>query len=734
MNKQDLSNLINRSEEKLQALATIQYEGLPNQVNELKRIFKEFKDGGNKLLSGNDILQIGIVGQVKAGKSSFLNSLFFNGEDILPKASTPMTAGLTVIEYSDENVFEIEYFTYEDWEIFDQQNRDYELIAAECRSKDPDNQFIQKQIDSLTTDSQRSAHEMIQSCTSKAKAKIGAKNDITPFKGLNELQNVLEKYVGASGEYTSVVKSLYIKMQDDRLKGLRIVDTPGVNDPVVSREDRTRSFLRTCHGVFLLSASSDFLGTGDIQFLNTRIGSQGIGTVVLLASKFDSVLQDLGAERVMKGEQPQDLGEVQKSQIRKFKGRLRELSSSIDEKLRGNIPLDATAGIGFSIAHKDPSQWDDVERTVVSQMKRYYPDYFSTEEDLKETFLELANMTSIKEDYLDKVFLENKESILQEKITGYFSKNREEISSELSRILDAYSNKRNLLQKASIDEIEKQKKNQKSLFENLKGQFNHLFTDFSRALQERVKSMKNNIRFQMLSSIPTEETEGTICVKGVLWGHNNEEIPYQQVDCTTLKENMKKAVITYIDSWNEQWKKMFDEAKSNLQDKLLAAITSFEKDNYSFDDLYYRNLLDNVLSEIRTYKELPIYEMIKTHTRKAEDYSKNQFVLPDVKDEKLQSACETVRKSFATHLELMIKNFRAMEDALVEDIHTEVQNQLDSVQPIINQLQTDFASKLEKEGEAYLENLEKELSEKTSAMKKIDNIIDNLKAMSNLYK
>ena len=114
MNKQDLSNLINRSEEKLQALATIQYEGLPNQVNELKRIFKEFKDGGNKLLSGNDILQIGIVGQVKAGKSSFLNSLFFNGEDILPKASTPMTAGLTVIEYSDENVFEIEYFTYED--------------------------------------------------------------------------------------------------------------------------------------------------------------------------------------------------------------------------------------------------------------------------------------------------------------------------------------------------------------------------------------------------------------------------------------------------------------------------------------------------------------------------------------------------------------------------------------------------------------------------------------------
>ena len=34
-------------------------------------------------------------------------------------------------------------------------------------------------------------------------------------------------------KYTSVVKSL-IKMNGIRLQGLRIVDTPGVNDPVIS--------------------------------------------------------------------------------------------------------------------------------------------------------------------------------------------------------------------------------------------------------------------------------------------------------------------------------------------------------------------------------------------------------------------------------------------------------------------------------------------------------------------
>ncbi|WP_411015822.1 dynamin family protein, partial [Salmonella sp. ZJQZ20_0076] len=43
----------------------------------------------------NRILRFGFVGQIKRGKSSFLNSLLFDGESVLPKAATPMTAALT---------------------------------------------------------------------------------------------------------------------------------------------------------------------------------------------------------------------------------------------------------------------------------------------------------------------------------------------------------------------------------------------------------------------------------------------------------------------------------------------------------------------------------------------------------------------------------------------------------------------------------------------------------------
>ncbi|MBO5844686.1 MAG: hypothetical protein J6Q96_07440 [Bacteroidales bacterium] len=51
-------------------------------IAKLKERVSEIQDTGKKLIQDNNILKIGVVGQVKAGKSSFLNSLIFNGEDV----------------------------------------------------------------------------------------------------------------------------------------------------------------------------------------------------------------------------------------------------------------------------------------------------------------------------------------------------------------------------------------------------------------------------------------------------------------------------------------------------------------------------------------------------------------------------------------------------------------------------------------------------------------------------
>ena len=738
MDREQLIKLIRASETQLDELKSIDYEGLKERITELESVFKEFKEGGESLLSSNDVLQIGIVGQVKAGKSSFLNSLFFNGEDVLPKASTPMTAGLTIIEYAEKNRFEVEYFNEKDWEIFVNQDEDYKNREQEIRAKNPGapESIIKKEIENRTSEKIRSAHEMVSSCGPKAKQKIGQKNDEKEFYDLEDLQHVLEQYVGANGEYTSVVKSLYIKMKDERLNGLRIVDTPGVNDPVVSRENRTRTFLHACHGVFLLSASTDFLGSGDISFLNTRIGGSGIGTVVLLASKFDSVLQDIGAEREMKHEERGDLVDTVEMQTKKFKRRLRELSDTIDEKLRGRIKLDTTAGIGYSIAHKPAAKWDDIEKQVVQQMKRYYPDYFSTEADVKTYFEGLANMADIKEKYLDGVFLDNKDAIISEKIKEFFSQNRQEISASIDQLLNEFKNRQEQLNETTIAEIRKQKEMQGRLFDGLNSTFVGIFNNFSRNIQNEVKHIANNVRFQEIRTIPTEETSAPVTHKGWLWGHNTSDKRFEQVNTNALQMQIEEVIESYGRSWNEAWMALFADARKEMSEKLNNAISNFEKQvmNSSFKDAYYRQLIDKVLDELRDSKELAIGDIISEYQRQGDDIANQQFYPSGTDDLKEEQVPSYLARSLREHNADLIQSFRILADSIKEDVKKEVNKNLQQAIRLIDKMKTDFATNLKQEGKAYLDSLEKDMAEKTVVLQKIEHIIKCVSELATLYK
>ena len=71
------------------------------------------------------LLKIGIVGAVKAGKSSLLNSLFFDGKDILPKAATPMTAALTELSYGEKCEITVDFFTDEDVQALKDKSEAY---------------------------------------------------------------------------------------------------------------------------------------------------------------------------------------------------------------------------------------------------------------------------------------------------------------------------------------------------------------------------------------------------------------------------------------------------------------------------------------------------------------------------------------------------------------------------------------------------------------------------------
>lgn len=53
----------------------------------------------------------------------------------------------------------------------------------------------------------------------------------------------------------------------EALRDICIIDTPGMNDPVQSREERTVELLKTCDVVFIVSPAGQFLNAQDIEVM-----------------------------------------------------------------------------------------------------------------------------------------------------------------------------------------------------------------------------------------------------------------------------------------------------------------------------------------------------------------------------------------------------------------------------------------------------------------------------------
>ena len=131
-------------EELINKLKNSNYVELLDKVilGDIENSFNNYLENYKRLESEDKILTIGIVGQVKAGKSSFLNALFFNSSDILPKAATPMTAALTKIRYSENISAKVHFFSKSDFETIENGAKDCK--KAMIRERDKLNEELKK--------------------------------------------------------------------------------------------------------------------------------------------------------------------------------------------------------------------------------------------------------------------------------------------------------------------------------------------------------------------------------------------------------------------------------------------------------------------------------------------------------------------------------------------------------------------------------------------------------------
>lgn len=593
--KDNFTEVFNGLAADLDAVGQTNIDSVKDAVSKLRAVLDEKRKGAEENVEGNNVLKIGVVGQVKAGKSSFLNSLFFNGENVLPRASTPMTAGLTVLEYGEENSFDVEYYNEAEWNTFCAKNREYEEALAnfknEMRQQNPsitDDVAEQNALNSID-DVLKSAHELVEGCGAAAKGKIRPKSLIEsqPFAGVEGLQDTLEKYVGAHGAFTSVVKSLTIKMNHEGLRNLRIVDTPGVNDPVVSRERRTREFLRSCHGVFFLSYSGHFFDATDQVFLSERIGGEGIGAVVMIASKFDAVLQQVGLD--FKDDIQGAMAHCERMLRKQFTTNMGATSFS------GPTPaLTFSSGIGFSIAQKPQERWDAVEANVVSQMKRFFPSFFSTPDDVKMAFNELAQIDSIREKYVIGTFASKKDEILAQKLNDFFATSTTQIAKEADKGIKNVEEFLTSLRSEDIESLNKQKEDVAKVKKAIESKINKLDR-----LDVKLDTAIKSVMVGCPLSSPRLSTRDRNCVKftrlSTFWERNKDfYVSYQLPDVQAAISSVETQLKAFEENVRKQWKQQVDELKKFIVDSLKESVQSAEESERSVDGASLMNVIDDV--------------------------------------------------------------------------------------------------------------------------------------------
>ena len=399
-----------------------------NEISNVLRLKEALQQDIQRFEQEQQTLNIAIMGQVKAGKSSFLNALLFDGKPVLPTAATPKTANLTRISYGEIPALEIEYYSKEEWS-------EIEKLAQE---KDESEAVkVAKELVEMVSTAQINVQEVLEQQTKRIESSF-----------IDDLVNNLNQYTGNNGQYTALVKMTRLYLPNDELKGFDIIDTPGMNDPVISRTQKTKEEMARCDVVFFLSRASQFLDQSDIHLLTDQLPQGGVERLYLIAGQYDSAILDDGFNRGSLSECETNL------QNRLNKRAVKELGDLADKKRKAghehladllenlvNPIVSSTFAHGFSTW--DVSKWDATMLHVHTELKEMAENDWDEYQFTQQDWQRIANFEALKEKYQaariqkNQILESKKQSLLpkaQEKLDETLSDLRETVESRIIRL------------------------------------------------------------------------------------------------------------------------------------------------------------------------------------------------------------------------------------------------------------------------------------------------------------
>ncbi|WP_164872599.1 dynamin family protein [Helicobacter pylori] len=508
------------------------------KTEELEKTLKELQDT-------NRDLKVGIIGRVKAGKSSLLNALIFEGVEVLPKAATPMTASLTILKYADTLSAEVEFYSPKDIaelkNEYERYVREFNRIVEEEVKKQKEKQSLSnrakeglrnvgkafsrnKSTEAAPKERVLSDEEIVKRAERIAKSELEKDTKLVSSydqyekmkksglfstekldpriqaNSLQELNQKLLQFVGADGKYMPYTKAVQISLNNPNLKDLEVIDTPGVNDPIASREERTKALLKDCDVVFIVSPSSQFLTDSDMSLFDRVSHKEGLQEIYFVASQADSTVLSMSEVEKSNHHLPTAFENAQKA--------LSSQLNNIMEKLIQNYPnqreifekaikngVILASGVCFSM-HKDfnnQASWERNQKTeeyhnALRNLRDSYPDAFSSDDKSKESLLFLSNMSTIEERL--KKAAKEKEKIISQKLQSYAESQANNFHKFITQLLQDLEEEKKRVKNADISAI----KEQIRVYEKLSG---NIEMKFREAYEEFILHFINNIRVDL---------------------------------------------------------------------------------------------------------------------------------------------------------------------------------------------------------------------------------------------
>lgn len=497
---------------------------------------KELGEHFQQMAQEGRLLTIGFVGRVKAGKSSLQNALFFGGKDVLPKAATPMTASLTIMQRGEAFKAAVDCYTAEDAAVIKRKHDRYELdrqdVEAEVRAaqekaakragKPVNEDAIRRQTDAKMKDNPNVAMYDHYERMKKASGTPPSGKQVIEASSADDLMGRLADYVGADGSRMPWTKSVELTLPDFP-ENIRVVDTPGIDDPMPSREERTRAFLHECDVVFIISPAGEFLNAQDITLMG-KISGKGVEQMYLVASQADNNLfcnpQEPGY-----GDLDRRLEVIKEKLYEQAKDNLKHINEEVEPKHQfdklvqdGESRLALTSAIchTMNLRLRDKGSWNDGMNKVWENLQEHYRDYFDSNSAAEVNLAKLANIDAVEKWIKDAQA--DKDRIMEEKRQKEVGKYKDGIDAFGKGLLKETNEKIATLKNTDAATLQKKKRDLEKTMKKGRQAVNDAFEECVDRLKNEVSNLIDTKTKALFEGARTE-------VKGAR--HTNTEIVYE---------------------------------------------------------------------------------------------------------------------------------------------------------------------------------------------------------------